>query len=247
MTFWLNSRLYRVTARSLEVTEQGQITERYSKAVDHLGSEKLNVRLGGIYALERIAVDSERDHSTVVEVLSAFVREHSDPMYRYLSELSDVDRHDFHVKAVDSRYPAELQQAIDYFERQPPPLDVTAAITVLGRLPYRSGVRRGDFSGARLRDVNLEGSNFTRANFSGAVLEGVDFSGAILRNANFLGANLNKADLYFAKLEGASLYNVVGVTEDQLGEADIDGWTQQPKGIHIDPSKPRYRQIRPDW
>jgi Pentapeptide repeats (8 copies) len=32
------------------------------------------IRLGGIYALERIARDSPRDQPTVVEVLSAFIR-----------------------------------------------------------------------------------------------------------------------------------------------------------------------------
>jgi hypothetical protein len=77
LTFWLNSRVYRIAARTLQVTEQGHITERYTKAIEQLGSDKLDVRLGGIYALERIAVDSKRDHPTVVEVLGAFVREHS--------------------------------------------------------------------------------------------------------------------------------------------------------------------------
>jgi hypothetical protein len=43
------------------------------------GADKLDVRLGGIYALERIAKGSKRDHPTVVEVLSAFVREHAQP------------------------------------------------------------------------------------------------------------------------------------------------------------------------
>jgi len=57
------------------LTRQGQITDRYTKAIEQLGSDKLDVRLGGIYALERIAKDSERDHPTVVEVLGAFVRE----------------------------------------------------------------------------------------------------------------------------------------------------------------------------
>jgi len=38
-----------------ELTEQGQITDRYTKAVEQLGSDKLDVRIGGIYALERIA------------------------------------------------------------------------------------------------------------------------------------------------------------------------------------------------
>ena len=45
-----------------EIDRQGQITDRYTKAIDQLGSEKLDVRIGGIYALERIARDSARDH-----------------------------------------------------------------------------------------------------------------------------------------------------------------------------------------
>ncbi|HXT93389.1 MAG TPA: hypothetical protein VN714_29505 [Trebonia sp.] len=43
---------------------------------EQLGSDRLDVRLGAIYALERIMIDSERDHPTIVEVLAAFVREH---------------------------------------------------------------------------------------------------------------------------------------------------------------------------
>jgi hypothetical protein len=34
LTFWLNSRVYRITVRTLDVTEQGHITERYTKAID---------------------------------------------------------------------------------------------------------------------------------------------------------------------------------------------------------------------
>ncbi len=39
----------------------------------------LEVRLGGIYALERIARDSPKDHWTIMEVLTAYVRENSPP------------------------------------------------------------------------------------------------------------------------------------------------------------------------
>jgi hypothetical protein len=70
-----------IANRTYRLTQEGQITDRYTRAVEQLGSDKLDVRLGGIYALERIAKDSERDHPTVVEVLSAFVREHSDPAH----------------------------------------------------------------------------------------------------------------------------------------------------------------------
>ena len=53
------------------------MTDRYTKAIEQLGSGKLDIRLGGIYAPERIAHDSPRDHPTVLEVLAAFIREHS--------------------------------------------------------------------------------------------------------------------------------------------------------------------------
>src|SRR5690606_7462200 len=57
------------------LAEQGQITERFTKAVEQLGSSEISIRLGAIYALERIAKDSERDLTTIMETLAAFVRE----------------------------------------------------------------------------------------------------------------------------------------------------------------------------
>ena len=65
---------FTLSRRTFELTEQGQVTERYTKAVEQLGSDKLDVRIGGIYALERIARDSARDHPTVMQVLTAFIR-----------------------------------------------------------------------------------------------------------------------------------------------------------------------------
>lgn len=65
------------TARSFTLSREGQVTDRYTKAITQLGSKKLDVRIGGIYALERVARDSARDHPTVMEVLTAFIREHS--------------------------------------------------------------------------------------------------------------------------------------------------------------------------
>ena len=61
--------------RTLELAEQGQVTDRYTKAIDQLGSTQVSVRIGGIYALERIARDSARDHPAIMEVLTEFLRE----------------------------------------------------------------------------------------------------------------------------------------------------------------------------
>ncbi|MCA2212138.1 hypothetical protein [Jidongwangia harbinensis] len=63
-----------LAARSFRLNREGQITERYTRAVDQIGNDKLAVRIGGIYALERVGRDSGADRRTVVFVLGAFVR-----------------------------------------------------------------------------------------------------------------------------------------------------------------------------
>ncbi|MGW9028437.1 hypothetical protein ACWGQ5_30685 [Streptomyces sp. NPDC055722] len=67
-------RTYEVGQRTLTLAVQSHVTDRYTKAIEQPGTAELAVRLRGIYALEHIARDSARDHSTVVEVLTAFVR-----------------------------------------------------------------------------------------------------------------------------------------------------------------------------
>jgi hypothetical protein len=71
------------SVETFDLSREGQITDRFTKAIEQLGTlddqdrKKLEVRLGGIYALERIARDSERDHDVIMEVLTSYVREHS--------------------------------------------------------------------------------------------------------------------------------------------------------------------------
>ena len=54
-------------------------TERYTQAAAQLGSDRAAVRLAGVYALGRIADDSERDRSTCLKVLCAYLRMPYDP------------------------------------------------------------------------------------------------------------------------------------------------------------------------
>jgi hypothetical protein len=69
--------------KSLKVSQEGQITERFTRAVDQLGAiDKLGnpaieIRLGGIYALERIANESERDYWLIMEILTVYIRKNS--------------------------------------------------------------------------------------------------------------------------------------------------------------------------
>jgi hypothetical protein len=75
--------------QTLDLSREGQITDRFTKAIEQLGAldrtmdqtgnprPKLSVRLGGIYALERIARDSEKDEWPILEILTGYVREQS--------------------------------------------------------------------------------------------------------------------------------------------------------------------------
>ena len=186
--------------RTYELTEQGQVTDRYTKAVEQLGSDKIDVRIGGIYALERIARDSAKDHPTVMEVLAAFIREHSSqPMHE----------------------PAEGPGEPEPVTRP----DIQAAVTVIGRRDTTHDDRRrinlrnvylpfADLPKANLADVDLTSADLTSANLTGAKLHKADLTGASLR-AVLTGTDLTEANLTEAKLRGALL------TEANLAGADL--------------------------
>jgi hypothetical protein len=71
------------TQATSTLTESGQFTERFTRAIDRLGAtdekgdKRLEIRLGGIYALERIAHDSPTYYEAVTEVLAAFIRDNA--------------------------------------------------------------------------------------------------------------------------------------------------------------------------
>jgi hypothetical protein len=184
-------------ARTYWLTQQGQLSERYTKAIEQLGSDKLDVRLGGIYALERIAVDSKRDHPTVVEVLSAFAREHGGPGPAGL-----------HIGAAEDANGGPTKT----LRKPKPPTDVQAAVTVLGRLPQRYDpfsrslrVSRGDLTGVHLEGGSLAGAHMEGAEMVGAHLEGANLRRAVLYAIHLDYAHLQGAILYGTELQGAKL------------------------------------------
>jgi uncharacterized protein YjbI with pentapeptide repeats len=174
------ARNFTLSRRTFELTEQGQVTDRYTKAITQLGDEKLDVRIGGIYALERVVRDSARDHPTIMEVLTAFIREHSrDPR-------PEPD-------------PGSRRQ-----KRSIRP-DVQAAATVIARRHAKRDVQHIDLSHTEIADANLASANLAAANLTDASLNGADLTGAYLRGANLRGAYLLRADLTDADLTAATL------------------------------------------
>ncbi|MEU2309339.1 pentapeptide repeat-containing protein [Streptomyces misionensis] len=201
-----------------ELTREGQVTERYVEAIKLLGSDNFYERLGGIYSLERIMNDSERDHRTVVEVLSAFVRtpaRDGSRSNRGRGRGADKD---------SARAPST---------RLAP--DVTAALTVLGRQLARQNHLVMDLRGARLtgaairdvdlQDANLQGVELTGARLEGVVLVGAHLASATLTDATFWDGDLSHviapdADFTAVEVVGTKFTNAV-LTRAILVEADL--------------------------
>jgi hypothetical protein len=70
------------TRQQLNLTEQGQVTDRYIRAVEQLGHDKAPVRLGALYSLEHLAQDNPEYRQTVVDVVCAYLRMPYSPLAR---------------------------------------------------------------------------------------------------------------------------------------------------------------------
>jgi uncharacterized protein YjbI with pentapeptide repeats len=193
---------------------QGQISERFTRAIEQLGHKERDVRLGGIYALEGIAKDSKEYHGPIMEVLTAYVREHA-PWPR----------------PTDKGQEAVSPEHRERDEDGAPATDVQAVIAVLGRRVLgRKGEHVLDLRSVDLRQArfgkgadegHFELANFAGAQLQGAVLDGVHLTGAHFERANLGGkanlveaaslaeANLTKADLTMADLGLAVLMRAI--------------------------------------
>lgn len=217
--------LFLVTAflswRQVQVTREGHLTDRFAKAVEQLGArperegapDPLDVRLGGVYSLERIWRDSPKDRPTVVAVLGAFVREHSQ-----LHGAEEICR-ECSGRKTKRGYPTDLQ----------------SALTVLGRLRHGhvdlvradlagSILHKADLSNGDLHGADLSGADLTEAKLAGANLDGADLHGACLNGANLVaatlvGADLTEADLIEADLHGADL--IANLSQANLSHANL--------------------------
>ncbi|MDB9451390.1 pentapeptide repeat-containing protein [Dolichospermum circinale] len=191
--------------QNAETANQKQITERFSKAIEQLGSDKPEVILGGIYTLERIARDSEPDQWTIMEVLTAFVRQNA-PI----------------IKENESQSPEDQKKFLELR------ISIRACLTVIGERKHPDlenkyiDLTEVNISGLNLARFNLTGAVLTRANLTEAVLAGANLTEAVLAGANLTEAVLTRANLTRANLRGAYRFKP-DWTEVLLTEADLEG------------------------
>jgi uncharacterized protein YjbI with pentapeptide repeats len=212
-----------LTFRRVKVAEQGHITDRYTKAIEQLGAltarnkPNVEVRLGAIYALERIAEDSARDHWPIMEVLTAYVRQNAPaPAQDMATQEQEMDAQD------TTKENEEPESKV----AKKPATEIQAILTVLGRRRrgrkregkgQRLDLNNSHLRGARFDEAHLDealfiGANLDRASFGWTHLDGAVFNWAHMDGASFVRAHLDAAQFLRTHLDGT-----------HFNEAHLDG------------------------
>ncbi len=249
----------RASQEQASVARESHYTTLFTKAVEQLGTTRevvetstiigsssgpvprienktrtepnIEVRLGAIYALERIAHDSERDHWPIMEVLCAYVRKNAgdgESIPEHFDFNEDNEELEAEIIANDER--AAISDRLKSIRGWVanldfPRSDIQAALTVIGRRsegrraweaqragdPSSPGDYRLDFRNANLQKADIQGLFFERANFRGAKLDGAlvrrcHLADAILNAAQIANANFEHADITLASFASAKLY-----------------------------------------
>lgn len=242
---WQNLQIERLKEAN---SEKGQITERFSHAVDQLGSKDRNVRVGGIYALEQVANASPELYQwTVTEILAAFVRQQGPWRSKPITPFVACEK--LRPRGTPANQPeVDIQTALEVIGRRQleyaPPLNGQSRAVDL---------RHADLRGVNLSTANLEYAALTDSNLEAASITSADLMHATLRGANLVCAympasHFQDADLKDANIEGAaftdpdnSKYDADGLTCNQIQSAHSNLSTLLPaylKGGNCSKSTP---------
>lgn len=221
-----------VAERQAETAQRGLLNERYQKGAEMLGSTDLTVRLGGIYALERLAAEHPRIyHVQVIKLLCMFVRDQTEAKEKIPAlgsetwgdgeSTNQIAKPRFDIDAVLETIGArsQKQKGLEAKAKFGPNLD--------GADLRKQSFWGGDFSGLRFMSVNLSRTFLIRTKFSGASFYNADLSRVVLAYADLSRAsledtNLSSAYLIGADFSGANLKNA-DLSDAALSRAILEG------------------------
>jgi uncharacterized protein YjbI with pentapeptide repeats len=190
----------------LQLSQQQQgsrdllISNQVAKGFEQLGSDKLFVRLGGIYALEGVMNNSEQYHQPALEALNAFVRDGT------------------RTTTGDGPPATDIQAALTVIGRRRTEIGYGGVPDLDHAHIPKADLRDADLRDADLYEADLHSAELFGAHLHGAELIGVNLNGADLYNADLSGADLFGAKLNGAKLDGANLSGAK-VTQARLDQA----------------------------
>jgi len=210
----------KVANRQIDQQREEHATERYGRAIEQLGHNRIEVRIGGLYALEALAVDSaDRWAATVYENLVAYLKEHTrpDPDHPEDVEIPTISTDVQAVLSVLSRRRPLFDNHLEIlskdnstqFSNTPPPTSGVHLVGVDLRSAWLTGA---NFGGATLTTTLFDGATLTTTYFDGATLTNTRFGEATLTDTRFGEATLTdtcfgEATLTNTSFDGATLTN----------------------------------------
>jgi Pentapeptide repeats (8 copies) len=214
LSIYFTYRQLQTGREQLQTAQQGQVTERFTRAVDQLGSNSEDVQLGGIYALQQISRNSDEERGAIHEILAAYVRNQAPWTSRHDNGHVDVDA----IPRLRERAPG-VQAAMLALGRRATlvgsPLglmgtnlqrlrlsdtDIPGGANLESVLFWRSSLINASLGHANLRAAKLGWTDLRHS-----YLDETDFREADLRRADLRHASLKRADLRRADLRGADL------------------------------------------
>ena len=239
-----------VAEHQADTAQKSLLNERFERGAEMLGRDVLSVRLGGIYALKRLAEEHpEQYHIQVMELYCAFVRnptgrdvdERKNQLAQAgLAQTAPPLREDVQVVLTTigdrSNVGLELEKKPEKFRLELHKADLSRAHLPSANLAH-ANLGGADMSGAYFCDANLSEvylqgaklnrANLINANLSGAHIGSADLSGVIAQGADFSGANCIGANLSHAELRWANLSRVnIGISNlsnAELEDANLSG------------------------
>jgi uncharacterized protein YjbI with pentapeptide repeats len=188
---------------NLVIAKKVQSAEKFNKAVEFLTNDNPLFHFSGIYLLEELAEEREKDYP-VMEMLSAYLLD-------------------------NALYESESSEQVNDSSKKPQGLyvkKVEKILNILAKSRYvNSTEKMPDLSGLYLKEVQLgsqKGYDFSNTLFSGANLEGANLMFTNLRGSVFVRTILKNAVIVKANLQGATLKEAV-LVKARLKEADLKG------------------------
>ena len=212
-------RQARASQQQAETSQRGLLNERYQKGAEMLGSSVLPVRLGGIYALQRLVGDEpDRYHVQITHLFCSFVSHPTDDK-EYMAALSDSEQKPHRLRE-------DVQAAMTAIGTRSNQ-DIARDLILEGAYLVGAYLSRAELSGVSLSKANLADAYLFKANLNRTYLNSTDLTGAYLSGADLNGAHLFNANLTQAELSDATLTRVklsdAVLTGADLTDADLTG------------------------
>ena len=242
------------TWQNLQLSHEAQMTERFTHAIEQIGNDNTSVRVGGLYALQRLAKDSSsKDFLPVLDIVVSYLREYAlksnellESKYQYSgNKLRKISKPSYLKKFILDYDEGKFERRRDGIIRGLP-LDVYSATSVLRELLQRGNTALRlqkdeelashiELNGLKLQKSDLHDIILNYADFREATLAESNLQNSVLKYADFENADLRGINLNNSNLEGAVLINAT-LSEAELKNVNLSNsalWAVNFEGANL--------------